>query len=249
MIRLAAMQSYFFPYVGYFQLIAAVDTFILYDYVAYIRRGWVNRNRLLRVGQEPFFVTVPVCHQALQASAREICIDNSRPWRQQMRKCVESNYRRAAFFDEVYPLVEQVLGGGEERLSALNFAAVRGVCDLLGLTTRLVTEHPGFAQVERELIEEGADSTRSDPDRRTMRVIKLSRLFDAPVYINPIGGVALYDKAVFAGHGVTLRFVQTRPYSYVQRAPRFFPHLSILDVLMNCGREGTRRLLREYDLI
>lgn len=247
-MKLAAMQSYFFPYLGYFQLIAAADVFILYDHVAYIRHGWVNRNRLLRVNSAPFFFVVPISKHPQQTPIRQIYIENTRAWRKHLCKLIESNYRRATFFEQVYPLVKQALNGREERLSDLNEATLRLVCNFLEITTPLIREHPAFEQIETEL-QATSPEANAPLERKTLRILKICHQFHANEYLNAIGGQTLYHRQNFAPNGIALKFIQTRPYQYSQRAQQFFPHLSILDVLMNCGKQGTQHLLQQYDLI
>lgn len=252
-MKLAAMQPYFFPYIGYFQLIKDVDVFILYDRVSYSTGGWFNRNRLLRVNAEPFYIIVPVQNCSVQTLTRDVYLDNKHLWRKQMLKWIENNYRRATYFQEIFPLVEKALSGSEERLSDLNYATLHMVCDFLEISTPIVQEHSGFEQIEHELgsafSDQDTTSTDTGVDKKTLRIFKICQLFNTKDYINAIGGQALYSQKVFAEHGIDLKFIQTRPYQYTQRASRFFPHLSIIDVLMNCGKEGTQQLLQQYDLV
>jgi hypothetical protein len=114
------MQPYFFPYLSYFQLISAVDKFILYDRVNFIRHGWENRNRLLLVNGHPVYFGVPIKAGSSNSISRDIIIDNRANWCRKTCKQIVMNYRRSPFFNEVYPLVEKALDGNQDHLTTLN---------------------------------------------------------------------------------------------------------------------------------
>ena len=254
-MKLAAMQPYFFPYLGYFQLISAVDKFILYDRLNYIRQGWVNRNRILPVHGHPTYLVVPLKNQSVYSKISDILIDNRTNWRRKTCRQIEMNYRKSFFFDQVFPLVEETLAGKEDHLTGLNGATTRAVCDFLEIPTEIVTDVSGYKALEIEL--EKSDSAliasyvrqQQLADIKTIRVLEICKKENAATYINAIGGQALYDKNVFARNGIELYFIQSQPYTYQQRSKEFFPNLSILDVLMNCGKAGTQQLLNDYELI
>lgn len=254
-MKLAANQPYFFPYLGYFQLIRAADEFILYDQVDYIRHGWVNRNRLLPVNGRPAYFIAPIQSRAGGGRIRDIRIDNSGGWFKRTLKQIEVNYRRAPHFREIFPRLEEFFTGREGSLAALNGAAVRAVCACLEMKTKIVADTAPFDALEVELGRPESDLRQSYRERlqvtdpKTIRILEICRRERADTYINPIGGRALYDRGVFERNGIRLFFIQTRPVRYPQRTSGFFPDLSIVDVLMNCGKDGTRDLLDQYDLI
>ena len=254
-MKLAVFQPYFFPYLAYFQLISAVDKFILYDCLNYIRQGWVNRNRLLLVNGQPVYFVVPIKAQSSYSKICDILIDNQTNWRRKTCKQIEMNYRRSPFFEEVYPFVEKALTGKEDRLTDLNGATIRAVCAFLEIPTEIVTSDSEYEALEIELGKSESDAKtfylrqQQLDDIKTIRVLEICRKEGAETYINASGGRNLYDKQVFARSGINLLFVRSLPYTYRQRSKEFFPDLSILDVLMNCGKMGTRQLLRNYELI
>jgi hypothetical protein len=254
-MKLAAMQPYFFPYLGYFQLISAVDKFILYDNLNYIRHEWVSRNRLLPVHGQPTYFIVPLKEQSTYSKIRDILINNRTDWRRKICKQIELNYRRSPFFDEVYPLVEKALAGKEDHLTTLNSATIQLVCAFLELPTIIVTDISEYEALEIELSRSDSDviafymRQQGLSDSKTIRVLEICNKEGAGTYINAIGGQALYDKQIFTRSGINLYFLQSLPYTYHQNSTEFYPGLSILDVLMNCGKAGTRRLLNKYELI
>ena len=254
-MKLAIMQPYFFPYIGYFQLIAAVDKFILYSHVNYIKKGWINRNRLLRVHEAPFYITVPLMNASSFDPIYTIRICNSSQWKRKMLRDIYFNYRRSPYFEQVMLMVENLFCTEVEYLSEFNVLTIGDICSFLDIQTSLITDRPYFSGLEESL--QAPDSVlninfrteRQLIDQKAIRIIRICELEGAESYINPIGGQALYNRQVFLQNGVELSFVQTGPYIYQQNARQFFQHLSIIDVLMNCGKEGTKQLLEKYTLI
>jgi hypothetical protein len=248
---LAAMQPYFMPYIGYFQLIASADVFVPYERLPFIRRGWANRNRVLHPHRGPTYLTVPTSRVPIGTLSSVVRIDDRRDWRGDMLALITESYRRAACFEELYPLVQDLLSGDEVHLSELSIASLRRIAALLELGTTIVVEHPEFAAIEDRLRELAASSPSSSPSpepeagahRRHQRVIELCRVFGADAYHNAIGGRAIYDGHMLARHGVALRFVETLAHTYPQGIEPFSPNLSILDVLFHCGAERTRELI------
>ncbi|MCJ2015713.1 WbqC family protein [Methylobacterium sp. J-076] len=232
-MRVAIMQPYLFPYIGYFQLIAAVDRFVIYDTVKYTKKGWINRNRFLRDGQ-PVTFTLPIARGAddLAIGQRHVAADFSPD-----RLCAQiaGAYRRAPFFAETMPLIESVLHPRAETLFGQLQAGLTRCCAHLGIATPILTASE---------VEGPTDLRRQD------RVLALCRHLSATAYVNPIGGTALYDPAEFAAHGISLRFLKARLQPYPQFGRPFVPWLSIIDVLMFVGAAGTRAtLLDAFDLV
>lgn len=236
------MQPYFFPYLGYFQLISAVDEMLLYSRVNYIKRGWVNRNRVLARTRGPVYVTVPVRDASSHRIIEDVEIDNSTPWKNTMLNSLYHEYRRSPHFDPIYTFLEELLTPTYEKLTILNTDAVRAVVSLLGINTEVSIANHDHIVIERNL------EIAPAADRKTQRILQLCRHEKASAYLNPVGGKLLYDKNVFRRNGVELLFLESIPTPYIQRTSEFVPHLSIIDVLFNCGVERTRQLLENYEL-
>lgn len=255
-MRLAIMQPYFFPYVGYFQLIQAVDKIILHDGVDYIKKGWMNRNRLRHPSGEVYYITAPVRDGGLARPIREVQTAEEPRWRGRLLAQVHHDYRRAPYYGEVFALLERALALDTPSLARLNARAIALICEYLALPTQIAPDASAYDGIERELRALPEDPSPPAPgealapDRKSLRILKICQQEGATGYVNAIGGQALYDQAVFARHGVELRFIRTLPHSYPQGASgEFVPHLSILDVLMHCGPAGARALLDRYELI
>jgi WbqC-like protein family len=233
-VKLAIMQPYVFPYVGYYQLIGAVDRFVVSDDVTYIKQGWINRNRLLINGEAAYF-TVPLKRAASTTLIRDMTIDDEGQagWRRRLLKTVANYYRRTPCFGQVFPIVEGVFTLQTASMAEMARASLTRVCEYLGIGTVFVpsTQH-GNQQLKGEA-----------------RVIDTCLRESADRYINAIGGRTLYSKETFAGRGIDLSFLQSRPVEYEQFGGPFVPWLSIIDVLMFNGPEAMRRHLGAYDLV
>ena len=255
-MKLGIMQPYFFPYIGYFQLIQAVDQFFLYDALDYSKEGWINRNRILVVHGRPMFLSVPIKDRRATKIIRDVELLDGSDWRTKQLRSIHRNYRRAPYFREVEGPIEEILFLDTFSLSELNKHCIVRICDFLDIETEILTDSRPFDELENRLRNKTTDLTESFPNlfserpqRKVIRALELCRTLGAKVFINAIGGRDLYSKDVFAAHGVDVFFVSPRHHVYPQRSSSFYPRLSIIDVLMNCGRNNTRKLLAEYDLV
>jgi hypothetical protein len=255
-MKLAIMQPYFFPYIGYYQAISAVDKYILYDNLAYIKRGWVNKNRLLVVNREPVYIIVPVKDKSCLRKINEIELVDNKNWRKKILNTIFMNYKKTSYFDEIYSIVEHVINSEVRLLTELNIKSIIDISRYLDIKTEITTDTSKYFHLEEKLEDDRLDIAARfpsvkllNPEKKVIRVIEICRTEGADVFINAIGGQELYDKEEFTLNDIKLFFVQTKGYSYKQSTEIFYPHLSIIDVLMNCGKAGTKELLNKYDLI
>jgi len=227
------MQPYLFPYIGYFQLMHAVDRFVVADDLSYIKQGWINRNRLLINGEAAYF-TVPLRRHAATALIRDVEIDDRSPrWRRTLLTTIANFYRRTPSFGAVYPIVERVLGGPFVKIADMARASLREVADYLGITAAIVESSSAYGNADLK----GQD-----------RVIDTCRREGATDYVNAIGGRALYSPDAFLAHGVRLHFVESDAIEYRQFHAPFVPSLSVIDLLMFNDRDAARALLTRYRL-
>ena len=244
-MKLAIMQPYFMPYIGYFQAMAAVDKYLLYDKVAFIKKGWINRNRIYIQNVGTQFITIPLKNKSSFTNISDVQIDNTTDWRSKMLNLIYYNYKRSLFFDVVYPLMENSIKQSSELISEYNFVVLNQIATFLDINTPIeLCTDPMYEGIEKQLAKYD-DSLL----RKYDRIKFICQANNADNYINPIGGQDLYDKKVFAEHGIKLSFVQTEQFAYPQFAPEFIPNLSIIDVLMHNGKAGTKQLLNAYTLI
>lgn len=228
------MQPYFFPYLGYFQLMAAVDVFVVYDDVAFIKGGWINRNRLLLNGQ-PWLFTVPLQGASQNRLIHQIEVSPGEypRWRDKFLKTVARAYARAPHYAVTFTLLERVLDQPAANIGDLARRSLLAVHDFLSLPTRI-----------------GPSSTcyQNGHLRAQDRVLDICAREGATAYYNPPGGRELYSQDDFAARGLTLRFLRSRLPGYRQFDHPFVPALSIIDVLMFNPPESVRAMLPEYDL-
>lgn len=214
-MKLAIMQPYFFPYIGYFQLIAAVDLFVVYDNIKYTKKGWINRNRLLRNGQDATF-TLPLKSgsDSLDIRERELADDFNRG---KLLNQFRGAYQRAPYFAETFPLVEEIVRHEEKNLFRFLHRALVKTCGHLGLATpfRISSEIP-------------IDHRLQNQDK----VLAICEALHADTYVNAIGGLDLYSRDAFRTRGIELKFIRSKPIEYPQFGGPFVPWLSIVDVMM-----------------
>lgn len=231
-MRLAIMQPYFLPYIGYLQLIAAVDKFVFYDDVNFINKGWVNRNRMLVNGQEYLF-TVPLKDASQNKRINEISLSDDAKWRAKLLKTIEQSYKKAPFFVESYGLVEQVFNNPTQNLSGWIVESFGLINAHLGIQTSIVPSSSIYQNTHLKAQE---------------RIVDICQQERATQYINPIGGVELYDKAAFEGMGIQLNFLKSNSIEYPQFKNEFVPWLSILDILMFNSTDTIHGFLKQYEL-
>jgi hypothetical protein len=245
-MRLAGSQPYFFPYIGYFQLIHAVDEFILYDHFQYIKGGWIERNRIAMPsgGSKELFIRVPLKKRSSNKWIRDLVIDNSVLWRQKLIKCLRHGYARSPFFDELFPFFEDLVMKEYDLLTDLNSDTIRAVARLLEIRTRIVC-----ASREGLTVEDDLRTANDSCEIKTRRIFLLCRKEKADTFVNATGGQALYSKEEFREQGIRLLFLRTHKYTGSGETKKPVPLLSIVDMLFNCGVDGTKEMLDYYDLI
>ena len=230
---IAMMQPYLFPYLGYFQLIAAADVFVLGDDLQYIRSGWVNRNRILQNG-EAKLITFPLKrdHFELPINQRQLS-DGFEEEADRLINLICQSYRKAPYFAQVMPLLERLIRFPQQNLAMYTEHAIRELCAYLHIVTPILR---------------GSDLKLKSCLDKQDRVINVSHTFVATTFINPVGGVELYDREHFARNGLLVRFFRMGDVVYRQFGQPFVPNLSIIDVLMfNCV-EQVQAMLECYSL-
>lgn len=234
-MKISIMQPYVFPYIGYFQMIHAVDLFVLYDDVQYTKKGWINRNRILLNGSAHTF-TIPCLNPSQNKLIKDISVDWSSKETRKLCVTIEAAYRKAPYFEEVYPLVAGVLQDkARETIADLATESIMQVCSYLGISTPIKrSSQANYANAEL---------------RREDRLVDIVQKENGKEYINAIGGRALYNKGSFARQGIQLHFIQSMPVSYPQPNGEFVPWLSIIDVLMFNDKSKVAAYLTSFQLL
>ncbi|TGD75858.1 hypothetical protein E4634_01875 [Mangrovimicrobium sediminis] len=228
------MQPYFFPYLGYFQLLNYVDEFVLYDNIQFTKKGWIHRNRILMNGA-PVYVSLPLKKDSdyLDVVRREIA-ESFVQEREKMLRRIAASYRAAPQFSAVFPMLEDCLRSSTSNLFVFLRECIRAVCSFIGIETRLVTS--STIPVDHTL-------------RAQDKVIAICGAQGASGYINPIGGVGLYSADAFARQGVELQFLEPQIRPYAQGGIEFVPNLSMIDVMMWVPPDELRERLQEFRLV
>ncbi|WP_061147327.1 WbqC family protein [Caballeronia arvi] len=226
-MRLAIMQPYFFPYIGYFQLVADVDRFVFYDDVNFIKNGWINRNRVL-ADDGNRYVTVPLSGASPSLKIRDIQIQPRDIWLRKMLESIRHAYAKAPHYAAVSQLIEQCLSAPVAQISTLASQTVVDVCKYLDIATEFVASSTQFGNSELKGVN---------------RVLDICAKERARIYVNLPGGRDLYDDKTFRSNGVELAFVEPNLSAYPQFDHAFQPGLSILDVLMFNSKDRVREML------
>jgi hypothetical protein len=230
-MKLAIMQPYFFPYIGYFQLVNAVDKFVFYDDVNFIKNGWINRNKILIHGKPAYFTV-----QLKEASSFKLInqiefIENS----QKLLKMIRAAYSKAPFFDDVFPVINDGLNVQTKMISELAIQSIQEVCNYLEINA--VFEKSSQIYPETKHLS------------KTQRIQCICENNNADTYINAIGGTDLYSKPFFNNLNVELYFIQSMDIIYKQHENQFIPNLSIIDLMMFNSKNKLRDFLNSYVLI
>jgi hypothetical protein len=214
-MKLGIMQPYFMPYIGYFQLIASVDEFIVYDNIKYTKKGWINRNRMLLNGKDTMFsLPLKKGSDSLDIVERELALDFDRS---KLLNQFKGAYRHAPQFELTYPVLERIVQYEEANLFSYIHHSIVQLCEYLEIKT---------------LIKISSELTIDHELKGQDKVLALCKAAGADVYINSIGGVELYTKGDFRIQGIDLKFIKARQFEYAQFGDTFVPWLSIVDVLM-----------------
>lgn len=225
-------QPYFMPYIGYWQLINAVDVFIISDDYNYIDRGWINRNYILQNGQAKYF-NIEIGHASSRKKINQLYLSERMEAEKKLLH-LRTVYRRAPYFEEGYELMRQILEYSDKNLAAFLEYSIRCVCDYLNIKTQFVRS---------------SEIPHNDELKKEYRIYDQCRYVGADIYINAIGGQKLYTYEQFKEQGIKLGFIKTGDIHYKQLWYDFVPNLSIIDVVMFNSLEKIKQMLNEYTIL
>lgn len=224
------MQPYFMPYIGYFQLMKAVDKYVVYDDVNYIKGGWANRNHILINGEKEMF-TVTLQKASQNKLFNEIVIGDDF---KKLMKTLQMNYSKAINFDQTMVLMERIISFPNKQLAVFIANSFREILSYLSVETEILMS----SEIPKDNSLRGKD-----------KIIQICEILGADTYYNAVGGKNLYDQEEFREHGITLNFVDSLPQVYSQLHTReFVSGLSMVDVLMNNTKDEVNRLLDSFQL-
>lgn len=231
-MKVAIMQPYFLPYLGYFQLINAVDVFVLYDDVNYINKGWINRNNIL-INNKATLFTIPLSQSSQNKLICENQLVEDEKWKVKFLKTLSYSYNKSPYFKDTYSILEEIIRYNEINLSKYIHYSITRICKHLGIDTKLISSSSIYHNNHLN----GQD-----------RIIDICIREDADLYINAIGGKQLYDKSSFNRNNIELCFLETNSIKYLQYGNDFIPNLSIIDLLMFNSLDDIRAFLDDYTL-
>lgn len=229
-MTIGIMQPYFMPYIGYFQLMKAVDKYIIYDDVNYIKGGWVNRNNILINGKKKMF-TISLSGASPNKLFNEIEIKDDF---KKLIKTLQMNYSKSAHFKETMLLMERIISYPNKQLAQFVGNSFQEILNYLSINTEIIFS---------------SDINKDNALRGQDKVLNICNIIGADTYYNAIGGQELYKKEEFEATGITLYFIETIIQHYSQpQVPDFVPYLSIIDVLMNNSKKDINALLDSFIL-
>lgn len=226
------MQPYFFPYLGYFQLLQAVDRWVVFDDIQYVNRGWINRNRVLHPNPEKEwqYVTVPLHKLGRFDRICDVAIKQELKWQDELLGKLTAYRKRAPFYDQTMEFVSSCLLIKESNLSKFVVHTLKETASYLGIDTPIT--------VQSELVLD-----LHDIEHAGQWALRIAEELGASEYVNPLGGVAVFRDHEFSQAGIDLNFLRPCLADYSQRREKFLPGLSIIDVLMWNDRAEVRDML------
>ncbi len=235
-MKLALMQPYFFPYLGYFTLIKQSDKFIVFDTVQFRKGSWINRNRILKECGGTTYINALIHKATLDTSIKNIELKNDAEWKEKILHQMEIYKKVAPYYDEVMKLLKECFSYEVESLSEFNTFTLKKVCDYLEIDYDIEV----FSEMNIKIDEV------KQPDEWGLNV---SKALEAEEYINAPGGIFFYDKEKYIKNGIKINFIDTNLKPYTQIHETFQPYLSILDVMMFNSVEKINEMLDDYRLL
>jgi hypothetical protein len=231
-MRVGIMQPYFLPYIGYFQLINYCDVFVIYDDAKYTKKGWISRNRIQKLGViHNISLEIKRDHDNLSIRDRTLATNFDR---EKLFRQISGAYAQSPFWDEIDSVLKTIILNGELNLFRYLEFSIRSLTEFLNIPVPIL--------VSSQL----ADSSLRGVDR----VVAICRSLDATEYINPVGGIDLYDPDTFKQNGIEIGFLRTRLSPYAQTTQGFVPGLSIVDTISNMNQSEFRNVLcSDFDIV
>lgn len=230
-MKLGIMQPYFLPYIGYFQLLNAVDKYVIYDNIQFTKKGWINRNRILQNGKDTL-ITIPVEKDSDYLNIYQRSVSSGFD-RKKLLNQIKESYRKALYFNEIMPLIEEIVNYNDNNLFNYIYHSIVKICGYLRIDTEFIIS--STIDIDHSL-------------KGQEKVIAICKTFEATEYYNAIGGQELYSPIDFEKENIKLNFVSSNLIEYKQFANEFVPWLSILDVIMFNSVEEIEKMLGKYNL-
>lgn len=237
-MKVAIMQPYMFPYIGYFQLINHVDKWVIFDDTQYISKGWINRNRILHpeLSKEWQYLTIPVKKHSRQIKIRDIQINNEQQWRDEISGKLSFYKSRAPYYSQTMEFVDDCLSASCSSLAEWLEISLKKTCRHLDIAF----EYSIFSQM---------DVKTENIKHAGQWALEIADSMGADEYVNPQGGIELFDESEFMARNMQLCFLKSHLKPYVQRRGGFVPGLSIVDVMMWNDKDAIQAMLEDYEIV
>jgi hypothetical protein len=235
-MKVAIMQPYFFPYLGYFSLIKHTDTFILFDPVQFIRHGWIERNRILKQNEGWLYIQVPILNKGRDVIIQDLLIDNSQDWKKKIIAQLQPYKKVAPFYFKVINILNEIFEKDYESIIDINLETIKTICNYLNIYKEISV----FSNMNL-VIEEAKEA-----DDWALNICKA--LGNVKEYWNPPGGQSFFDKTKYDAAGIDLKFQTVVLTSYNQKRTNFEAGLSIIDLMMFNSPEEINLMLDNFNL-
>jgi hypothetical protein len=235
-MRLAIMQPYFFPYLGYFSLIENTDKWVVLDDVQFIRHGWIERNRILKPFDGWQYINVPLEKHSRETSIKEIRIRNSEDWKDRIFRQLEHYKKIAPYYSKVIEFLKETFDLPYTSITKQNTHLLSTTCEYLGITFN----YQIFSEMNLDI-----DKVNGPGDW----ALNISKAMNASEYINPYDGIKLFNTEEFKSAGIKLKFLKNKLTDYSQGNRTFERGLSIIDVMMFNSLADIHLLLDQLELI
>lgn len=234
-MKIAIMQPYLFPYIGYFSLIRNTDHFVFFDTPQYIRKGWINRNRLLGTGGKDIYFTVPVEKCPRETPIKDVKISYNENWKEKWMGQLTIYKKRAPYYLTVMQLIQEVLNSEAEYISKMAITSVIKTCQYLEMDI----DYDIYSEMNLPMSEVNA------PDEWALEI---TRAMKYDTYVNPPGGKSFFNADKYRKADIELEFLTQELLKYNQRVGVFVPGLSIIDVMMFCSPSEIVSMMNSYKI-
>ena len=243
-MKVGIMQPYFFPYLGYFQLLKYVDLWVVFDDTQYVNKGWVNRNKILHPDEikQWQYITIPLANKHRISKIKDLRMNEQQKWKSNILGKLSHYKRKAPFYDDTIELMEACFEYKSNMLTDFLTNSLRIVSKKLHIETPII--------LQNEL-----HNLPENVDHPGQWALKISEILQAKTYVNPIGGKEIFKPQEFMNKKINLSFIEPQLKSYSQRNQNFVSSLSIIDLLMWRSRDSIIEsinndysILKEVDL-
>jgi hypothetical protein len=236
-MKVGIMQPYFFPYIGHFQLITATDQWIVFDTPQYIRHGWINRNRILKPDRNEWqYISVPLNKHSREATIKSVEISDTEDWRGKIIGQLNHYKKKSPYYSDTLNIISESINIKTKSIVELNTNALKNICNYLNI--------PFHYKIYSEM-----GLSHETPKHAGEWALIISKSIGAKTYINPSGGIELFDNTEFEKSDIELLFIESQIIEYQQHNTNFIPGLSIIDLMMFNSASSIREMLTKYNLV